>query len=86
MEVTLIPNDPAPVINWDIPNVLQMIRIDDGVILFINEVTMDTEADFMAMCILNTSASNDAYIPGRLYPGTDKELVILYDGQVILNN
>lgn len=85
MNVELIPNSATPTINWSIPNALRYTREESGVIIFINETTMSTETTFLALCIFNTSSS-DAFIPGRLYPGTSKDLVELYDGQVTLSN
>jgi len=85
MNVELTPRVAAPVIDWSIPNALRYTREETGVIIFINETTMSTETDFLALCILNTSTL-ETYIPGRLYPGTSKDLVELYDGQVTLSN
>lgn len=85
MNVELIPRVAAPTIDWNIPNALHYYREESGVIIFINETTMDTESNFLGLCILNTSTL-ETYIPGRLYPGLSKDLVQLYDGQVTLSN
>ena len=85
MEVTPIPTAVAPEINWSVPNVLHYHRETTGTILFINVIGMDTESDYLALCIYNTS-SMEEYVPGKLYPGSSKNLFILYDGAVTLNN
>lgn len=85
MEVTLIPNKAEPVINWGIINVVQYTREESGLILLLNVVGMDSETQFLGLCILNTS-SLESYQVGRLYPGSIKDYFKLYDGQVTLNN